>query len=632
MQENELDKTRKRIRADLLSEKDRREMMQKLINVGGQTQEGRSSRRQAAGGYRQGPLPEHSGYKKSDSRTELPSDSFRGKPYLKPQRELELRLKKKQEEREAASLLARLKLKFRCLTSGIVDMDNGFIKLQFLSRLKFELQRILMDLYVVRNQLFASNSAIAAKVIQALDAENPLYAELIERAAHLYDQRELNLLFGEGSKPMLLNTVRPALFSLLRKLHYMKAFQESYPNALRRAIAVVNQEKVGNHPLVTIKKRSLIADWEKLMNYFYRQFILLFQVANGRLIKPDGILFNEILEITADGWPGRRSTGTPLQGGFLPQSATKFHPTEQIDESKQRENSHKGAVEQEVLNETINKKTTDNTVFNSSLNEEMEKTKKMEEAGKRENTLTNLQTDEESAPLQKELEYGRQLMHAYTIADLRKKFDSRKLLASINDKDKALISYLFLREFDEEYASILISTHIRFNVTYFAGVKQNYREKIQDIYNSIRKVEVVFKQYPHECQEFSRRISEKHNVSDYIRYSQRLSQIKARRTATSRQIRQQVTEYMENIRKLLAVLIEDMHGRKEIISNYEETIASTPFSNKRGKLQGKTVKESIIEAYSFCNAFLRRLTSGDLQGSLVEIEEEDSQKSFPQTK
>ena len=64
------------------------------------------------------------------------------------------------------------------------------------------------------------------------------------------------------------------------------------------------------------------------------------------------------------------------------------------------------------------------------------------------------------------------------------------------------------------------------------------------------------------------------------------------------------------------------------MANPEDTLEFELKPNEGMRLDGKKVKEALMEASCFAMALAERLESGDLYGGVIEMNPEDYEKSF----
>lgn len=585
----EYDKTRKSIQAQNLGKTDRKELMQKFQSAGGQVKAERSVRDQqqdaenAAGG-RGGAGGGRRGVGVGEE-PKLPSQIAREKARAEADREGAVRRMREAEEKEATSFFARFSIKFRCWTSGVTPFGADLVQPKVLSKFNLDAKRAIMECQILGNDLFMNNRKTAQTIIKELDQKNPLLVELIERASKLYDRGELSDLvssYTPGSRiPVHLDSIRAPAFTLLRKLYYLKPFQETYLVAVDLAIDIQQREEKKQAALYATKKKKIRQEWKMLMNSIYPDLVLIAQRAEMKKAEPGTRLFDDMIGVLDSDRIGKRQSGEGL-GQLAEDKAAKKDGdgNEQAD----GEGGEEGAEEKA----------------------------------------------EAKPPSQedKELAYGYRIMRIFTIESLRKKHDSRGDFKTLNDPDKVLISYLYFLEFEEEYSFILTTPQIHLEPMYTGGVKHDYRQKMRDVYEESRLVEDSFKKYLHEGSEYNRIVGESVDPARYVEHAKKVEILEARRGPSGREARIEIKEYMMKVNALLRALISDMRGPNKIVTNRDDVIQFQMERDKRKRLNGKPVKDCIMQAYCFTSALIDRLEGGDLFGGVVELNAEEFEAAF----
>lgn len=595
----EYDKTRKSIGAGNLGKTDRREMMRKFQDAGGQVSSERSVRdrqsdEEAERNSRRGGSGGGGGRRGVGLGDEpkLPSQIAREKARAEADREGAVRRMREAEEKEATSFFARMSLKLRCWMSGVTPYGADLVQPKVLSKFNLDAKRAIMECQILGNDLFMNNPKTAQTIIRELDSKNPLLVELIERASKLYDRGELSELvasYTPGSRiPVHLDSIRAPVFTVLRKLYYLKPYQETYLVAVDRAIDIQQREEKKQAALYATKKKKIRQEWKALMNGIYPDLVLLAQRAEMKKAEPGTRLFDNMIGVLDADRVGQRQAGEGL--GELPGAGDEQKKPEDADKPRNEDGENAEGGEGEDSGEEA----------------------------------------EEKGPSQedKELEYGYRIMKIFSAETLRKKHDSRGDYEALKDQDKVLIAYLYFREFEEEYSFILTTPQIHVEPMYTGGVKHDYRQKMRDVYEESRLVEDAFKKYLHEGTEYNRIVSETVDPARYVEHAKKVEILEARRGPSGREARIEIKEYMEKIHALLRDLIKDMRGPNKIVTNREDPVQFQMERDKRKRLNGKPVKDCVMQAYCFTAGLIDRLDKGDLFGGVIELNEDEFKEAF----
>ncbi|MEQ9363951.1 MAG: hypothetical protein RIF32_06900 [Leptospirales bacterium] len=586
MDEMEYDKTRKSIKAQDLGKKDRKDLMQKFQGAGGQVQTERSVRDQeqeAESGGRGGRRGVGVG-----EAPKLPSQIAREKARAEADREGAVRRMRDAEEKEATSFFARFSIKMRCWMNGVTPYGSDLVQPKVLSKFNLDAKRAIMECQILGNDLFMNNRKTAQTIIKDLDQKNPLLVELIERASKLYDRGELSDLvssYTPGSRiPVHLDSIRVPAFTLLRKLYYLKPFQETYLTAVDLAIDIQQREEKKQAALYATKKKKIRQEWKMLMNSIYPDLVLLAQRSEMKKAEPGTRLFDDMIGVMDGDRVGQRTAGEGLGELEEARAAKKDSDGEDKGENESGETEEGG-----------------------------------EEAPAKEPSQED-----------KELAYGYRIMKIFTSETLRKKHDRRGDYAALKDQDKVLIAYLFFLEFEEEYSFILTTPQIHLEPMYQGGVKHDYRQKMRDVYEESRLVEDSFKKYLHEGSEYNRIVGESVDPARYVEHAKKVEILDARRGPSGREARIEIKEYMEKVNALLHALITDMRGPNKIVTNRDDVVQFQMERDKRKRLNGKPVKDCVMQAYCFTAGLIDRLEGGDLFGGVIELNEEEFAAAFAQ--
>ncbi len=584
MDEMEYDRTRKSIRAQDLGKGDRKEMLSKFKGAGGQVLSEKAVREAEEQAAREGRSGGGGGGRRGvgvGEEPRLPSQIARERQRAAGEKEAAARRRREAEEKEATGFFARFSIKLRCWMAGVTPYGADLVKPKILSKFNLDTKRSIMECQILGNDLFMNNKQTARKIVKELDEKNPMLVELIERASKLYDRGELSELVGSytpgSSHSIPLDAIRVPVFTLLRKLYYLKPFQETYLGAVEAAIDVQQSEEKKQSALYSTKKRKIRQDWKILMNDIYPALVLLAQRAEMKKAEPGTRLFEEMIGVQEEDRIGQRKAGEGVGdvGDDAPKKKEAEKKEEEEKKAKEEEEKKKGPSQED-----------------------------------------------------KELMYGYRIMGIFNMGTLRKKHDPRGEYKALKDNDKVLIAYFYFLEFEEEYSFILTTPQINIEPNYAGGAKIDYRQKMRDIYDNSRLVTDAFKKYAHEGAEYNRIVSENVDQSRYVEHAKKVELMEARRGPSGREARIQIKEHMERVSQVLKVLIDDMRGANQIVTNRDEIVKFQIERDKRKRLNNKPVKDCIMQAYCFTIGLADRLENGDLFGGVIEMNEEEMGEAF----
>lgn len=582
----QFDRTRRAIGTDKLDEKDRQQLMQKFTSKGGQVVDERSVKKDPPkGGGSKGSPPEADRKTKQIHGARLPSQIAREQKFSEADQAQKIRRIRQEEEREASSFFARFFVKLSGKMKGVAPFGTDRALPEFLSRLNLDARRAVMECNILSMDLFTTNPEIGRQILKELDSKNPLYVEILDRAGKLYDRAELSdLLSSYSSDPnssVAFDAIRVPAVSFLKKLYYLRPYQETYIVAATMAIdAQEKLEKKGAN-LYASKKKKIRNEWRILMDEIFPLLVILLQRMEMKKAEPGTWLFEELIKANPDERPGKRKAGE-----LLSEAMTAAPKVEE---------------------------------------------KKAEEAKPEEGAAEGETPAEDGKPNKNaEVEYGMGLMRQLSIETLKKLFDVRgEWKGSMINRDKVFLSYLFFKEFEDEYSLILTSSKVRLNANYAGGVKVDYRQKLADAYEEGRSIHDLFRKYHQETAELKKTAGDPVAHTNYVEHAKRMQLIESRRGGSGRQVRVAIKDVMAKIVTNLEVIIEDLKHGGQIVGNPDEFFRFDVAATQQRKLEGKRIRSCFSETYCYALALKQRVENGDLFGGVIEIPPEEFARNFP---
>jgi hypothetical protein len=585
MDEMQFDRTRRAIGTDKLEDKDRQQLVQKFTSAGGQVLDEKSLRKEAQKQGRAGGAADQDKGTRQITGPRLPSQVAREQKFQEADQVSRIRRIREDELRDASSFMARFFVKLRCKMKHIAPFGQERVLPEFLSILNLDFRRAVMECNILSMDLFQSNPEIGRQILKELDAKNPLYVEIIDRAGKLYDRAELSdLVASYASDPATsvpFDAVRVPLLSFIKKLYYLRPYQETY--SVAAILAIDAQEKLEKKAanLYAAKKKKIRQEWRTLMDEVFPSMVLLLQRMEMKKAEPGTWLFEEIIKANPDERPGRRKAGEPVV----------------MEVSRTAEQKPVPEAPAEAASETP-----------------------QEDAG---------EAAPRPADMAAEITYGMSLMSQVSIETARKQYDVRGEWKVLDNRDKVFLSYLFFKEFEDEYSLILTSAKVRLNASYAGGVKTDYRQQLADAFAEGRSIHEQFRKYIQETAEYKRAVSDPVAHSNYVEHAKRVQLVEARRGGAGRQIRVLIKDVMGRIASSMSPIIDDLKNNGQIVANPEEFFRFDVQTTHQKKLEGKRIKSCFSETYSYALALKLRLESGDLFGGVIEMSEEDFHRSFP---
>jgi hypothetical protein len=452
----------------------------------------------------------------------------------------------------------RWKIRFRLYFSGVTDLYGLHFKPGFLERMNTDYKSALIEIQLVYLDVLKKNPAIGRSITDELDSSNPVYIELMEMVAAVFDRTLLTqIVEGHSTFPDVIQSVselRIPLMALLKKLYILYSYREFLAFAFEKTINIqmrLEKKKAGEY---SVKKKK-INNSISLVYYrlFYSLYWLMCNYA-GKVIPLMDPEMDRYLGISDDERPGKRKKR------ILAQKA---------DEQAEKENQ-----------------------------------KEVE--------------DKKSPEVPDHVKIGLRVMSRLDMEQLQNKYEVDKHFKVIYSNDKVLTTFLLFQEFDEEYSFILTTNKIKYNVVFTPEGKIDFRMRLLDLYNGLRKCIPQFKDYAEIMEAREKTKSERPTSNaQYIDFSKRIQEMEKRRTASGKTLRRVIYGFMEKCITELKVLIDDMNDQQKIVENPQEELHFEQSIEGIKKVQGRKIYEAINAAYCYASAFLYRLDdSGDLSGEL----------------
>ncbi len=472
----------------------------------------------------------------------------------------------------ASRYFTGFKIRFKLKLMKVAWFNGLYFNIKFLERFNNTYKTALMQIQVVYLDLFKKNPDRGRRLIMRLDKQRPLLYELLEMISSIYDKMTADQIVDHYVNFPDVPKKLSELREPLMEIYRRLYILKPYENTILLAFekALESDSKLVKRETPVSSSRKQIKN--ELYTVFHKLFPrlhMLFCFYQSQLFDIDDPQIEYILNISKAEKPGRRK----------------------LYDRRKDENS------------------TDDTSGTSSTEEESE-------------TATP-----------DHIRKGLEILANLNIADLRKKYDAKDMYLNVENRDKVLVTYLYFSEFDHEYSCILTTNKIKYNIDFSQAGKLDYRAKMQDLYDLMRKCTDALRDYADTYANYEKVRMEKPTGSNqYIQYSKRLEAIQKKRIQSGKVARATVRAYMEKIAQEIKILIDDMEGEQKYISNPQEELEFEAHIEGEKKINGMKVYAAIQKLYQYSSAFSYRLSAdGDLSGKLefeqaVGNQEEEDQK------
>ena len=573
----DIDKTRDRLKLDDIEEDDRRDLFNKFVGVGGEVL---YDRKKTSQNTSNSPIKKNNSVN-SNISSHSDIKSKREPSFTNKQISYETVEKSEKSENEIASVVNKkkplfynTKLWFRAFTSGVITLFGGKVHPKFLNFIDRNVISALLEMdTLILNALnpMGINDTDAKnkrdKII-ARFAEELEDVELLERIKDQYDEKVYkNLLrpYKDLDYSVIAVNYVNELKSMFRPLYvlhlYVSRIKSVGEKAMLSYAAVDNMSKGIVNSRISAFKRAVDLIYLK---YYPKLLILLQYASKEKLETIDD--FNKFLDIK----------DADILGYY-----TKLKlASQKLQESKIEE-----------AKENIGKKE----------KEEEEKLSKIETIGVKliEKCVSFKKADNN-------IEYETDPF--YTVEEDDK-------IYRIN----ALIDFL-----DREYSILFVSNKVKYNLVYDNLVRTDYKSDFNNIFLSLSDINSRFNEYSEICKSIL-----KIEQDEGMRFEQRVSMLSERngqRVYIAKNLKSSVISIISPFKKKLDKLLLDKEERERIIGNPNDILTFfTDVGNHRKRVQGYNVLKALTEAYYFVSGFNYLINEGELSGSGLLIEKEDSE-------
>jgi hypothetical protein len=193
--------------------------------------------------------------------------------------------------------------------------------------------------------------------------------------------------------------------------------------------------------------------------------------------------------------------------------------------------------------------------------------------------------------------------------------------------DKMYKCSLLLKDFDDQYSFILTTGKITFNIDYREQKKVDIKEDLSNGYLLLCEACEEVKGYLDVIQEM-RKTDENIRLTPYQKQKV-LDTLSKERSVLSKKSRRRVADVMKTIENTLSLVISDFNSSNRLLQNPDAVLHFDKEIEGEKRLNGKKMIEAIIEAFLFASSFAFLLNFGDLSGSGIHIEPDESAENGP---
>jgi len=449
---------------------------------------------------------------------------------------------------------SRFRIRMRLRLYGVTKFNTVFFNPKFFRKFNNEYKKALMELQMIYFYFFKQDPRNGNRIISRLDKINPIYFELIEKIGELFDQMRLDQILEHHSVfPDIakpLSELANPINELFREIYIVKGYENQALSAFEKTLDIY--DRLTEKSEKRYKKKDIKNALFIVFHKLYPRLHTLFSHYQSYLFDEIDPNIEDILSIAQNEFPGHRKAGGQNSSNF------------------------------DVINDELEIK----------IDDEKDK-------------------EENSDPF---LKKGLEIMSMLNLEEIEKSYTKKHDIAFIEESNSVLKAHLYFVEFEKEYSFILTSNKIKYDVDFSDKDRVDYKQRMQDHFNEMRKCQDAFNLYLDSYESFNKIRSQKPMSQDqYIAYSKRLDDSIKRRDQIGKTVCSTIKSFMEKLSLDLENLIKDMDEAQKYISNPQDILCFEYEIEGDKKLNNTKVFEAIKHVNSYAVAFAHRLgIGGDL--------------------
>ena len=574
---DKLEKTKDNIGVSELDEETRKKLFNRFVDAGGEVLTSRQRRKNI--------IIDRNGQRRMQEKlNNIPrSDSEKkNKKTVRKKARFQNKKEKKGDSLSLASTFRFFKLRLRMKFLRVAQFNNLYFNLKFLEKFNNVYKPALMEMQIIYLNLFKKDLKTGNRIMARLDSLKPLYYELIEMIGNIYDKMAIDQVVDHyinfPDVPKKISELREPLMDIFAKLYILRMYENTIFEAVNKAVEL-NQTLLEKSDAVDSSTRKKARnDLFTIFHKLYPRLHWLFCHYNGIYLEYDDPAVEDFLDISENDRPGKRVIKRIFDNRIPYQAMEELSPYSDDEDSY----------------------------------------------------VDGLDTSptEEKDDVPEQVKEGLKLMYNLNVRDLRVKYDKQGVFEKVSDNDPILLSYLLFNEFDQEYSFILTTNKINFNTDYIRRGEYNYKTKLNDLYDDMRKPHDALKNYAVEFARYEKaRTQRPVGNTQYIAYTKRLESINKKKNLAGRLARLSVNAYMNKVAEEMKILIDDMDGQQKLILNPQDVLEFNESFEGDIKINGMKVYEAVRATYDYASALTYRLSAAEGMeeaGQMADAVEENS--------
>jgi hypothetical protein len=478
----------------------------------------------------------------------------------------------KKKEHSLAHFLDKRIIRFRLYLLSVTDFAGQHLHQKFFEHFNNEYKNAMIEIQLLYLDIFKQNPVLGEAITEQLDKVNPLYFELIEMAADLFDRTLTNEIIDRyqmfPNAPERATNYRDPLLAYFKRIYVLHKFQDAIFTGFEKAINLQKKREKKSSSVYSTKRKKIKNSLYIIFHRFFPRLYWLFCLFHGQIVplshRPE---IDQLLMIGPDLKPGNRVPHAP---SMLGPDLTRITPAKMQPQQTEEETEEEAPDEQEAT------------------------------------------PKKQKVKIPVDVQKGLTLMSQVNMDKLTRECISDEIIRKLATKDNIITAFLLFNEFDREYSFILTTNKIKYQTFYDHNGKIDYKTKFSDLYNTMRGCQEAFKEYFLSIQIFEKARAERPRSNEqYFHYSKRLTELEKNKKAKAQAAVKTLQSFFETISKDLQFLVNDINKEGQIVTNANDIIEFDPDLEGNKKLSGKKVFQAITYAYYFTTAFLYRLSQGE---------------------
>lgn len=443
---------------------------------------------------------------------------------------------------------------------------------KFIKSLNKEVKDSFINLDISLGSILKGNYSIREDINRLSVGENSIYYEMLFRISALYDEKEFNSIAAIISNRTIPKSAYVELFKhYFKRMYILGQYKDVCKFYISKSIDIQGKRKKIDQDIIPTVKNQLKKDLDYILGEFLEKFHIILCKLNRTYYPLYSQELDDFLEITEKD-----------KIGYI----TRI-------EKKNRE----------------------------------------EELKKRQAELKRMQSEAErkdgEIKIPKHVMRGFQLIEKeVTMYEEVLQMRGDTALRGMNKDDKMYKSIVLFNIFEDQYSFILTTSKIAFNIDYKDQKKVDIKKDLNHAYFMMSETREDVKNYIDIVSEI-KKTGENLRLTSYQK-SSLLDSLSKKQPVSSGKCRRKIADVMKGIERTLSVVISDYNSANRLLQNPDDHIYFDKSIDGVKILHGKKNIEAVLEAFLFAATVAFMLNYGDLSGSGLLIEKNETDREYSQ--